>query len=91
MPPRYTIEVQQTAEKVLRRLPRDLKERITAAIFGLETNPRPPGALPHKGQYSTWRIRVGDWRVIYTIEDERLIVLVVKIGPRGDVYRNLGG
>ena len=91
MPPRYTIEVQQTAEKVLRRLPRDLKERITAAIFGLEANPRPPGALPLKGQYSTWRIRVGDWRVIYTIEDERLIVLVVKIGPRADFHRNLGG
>ena len=89
MSPRYRIEVQQSAEKVLRRLPRDLKERVTGAIFSLETNPRPPGAIPLKGQYNTWRIRVGDWRIIYTIEDERLVVLVVKIGPRGDVYRNL--
>jgi len=89
MPPRYRIEMQQSAEKVLRRLPRDLKERITTAIFNLETNPRPSGAIPLKGQYNTWRIRVGDWCAIYTIEDDQLIVLVVKIGPRGDVYRDL--
>ena len=88
MPPWYSIEVQQSAEKVLRRLPRDLKEHITAVIFALETNPRPPGAIALKGQYNTWRIRVGDWRVIYTIEDDQLIILVVKIGPR-DVYRGL--
>ena len=85
---RYTIEVQQSAEKVLRRLPRDLKERIIAAIFNLETNPRPYGAISLKGHYNAWRIRVGDWRVIYTIEDEQLIVLVIKIGQRGDVYRD---
>ena len=89
MHPRYTIEVQQTAEKVLRRLPRDLKERITSAIFELETDPRPPAATPLKGHYDTWRLRVGDWRIIYTIEDDRLFVTVIKIGPRGDVYRNL--
>lgn len=82
MPPHYRIEVQQSAEKVLRRLPRDLKECITIAIFNLETNPRPAGAIPLKGQSNTWRIRVGDWRILYTIEDEQLIVLVVKIGPR---------
>lgn len=81
--------MQQKAEKVLRRLPRDLKERITVAIFALETNPRPPGAISLKGQFDTWRIRVGDWRVIYSVEDEQLTVLVIKIGSRGDVYRNL--
>ena len=89
MPPYYRIELHQSAEKVLRRLPRDLKERITIAIFALETNPKPPGAIPLKGHSDTWRIRVGEWRIIYAIEDDRMIVSIIKIGPRGDVYRNL--
>jgi mRNA interferase RelE/StbE len=59
------------------------------AIRSLADDPRPPGCKRLSGHDALYRIRVGDWRIIYAIEDDKLIVLIVEIGPRGRVYRGL--
>ncbi|MDJ0899633.1 MAG: type II toxin-antitoxin system RelE/ParE family toxin [Xenococcus sp. MO_188.B8] len=56
-------------------------------IDALATEPRPEGVVKLKGEENLYRIRVGDYRVIYNVQDDRLLVLVVKVGHRGDVYR----
>ena len=67
----------------------DVRRRIRAAIDRLEVDPRPPGITRLAGESPVprWRIRVGDYRVIYEIHDDRLLVLVIRIGHRGRVYR----
>jgi len=61
--------------------------RLAHRIEALGTAARPPGAEMLKGGESELRIRVGDWRVIYSVQDDELLVLVIKIGHRSDVYR----
>jgi mRNA interferase RelE/StbE len=69
----------------LRKLDRGIARRIGEAITDLGNNPRPPGSKKLVG-VDAWRIRIGDWRVIYQIHDDRLIVLVVRVGHRRDIY-----
>lgn len=73
----------------MRRLPRDLQERLGRAILVLETNPRPNNSRQLEGFRNTYRLRVGDWRIIYTVEDDRLVITVIRVGSRGDIYRGL--
>ena len=61
---------------------------LKPAIFALGHNPRPLGCKKLTGPGDLYRIRVGEWRVVYTVEDSRLVVLVVRVGHRGDVYRD---
>ena len=84
---RYRVLFKPSADKALRKLPVSVQKRIVAAVDGLEDNPRPPDAVKLTGERDLWRIRVGDYRVIYSIDDKRLIVLVVRIAHRKDVYR----
>ena len=86
---RYHIIIDQAAQKTLRRLPRDLQQRLGKALLVLETDPRPQNSRQLAGYQDTYRLRVGDWRIIYTIQDEKLVITVIRIGSRGDVYRNL--
>jgi mRNA interferase RelE/StbE len=86
--PQWKVIVSRKAERSLRRLPKDLLQRLRQAIDGLATNPRPTGYKKLAGS-DFYRIRVGDWRIIYTIEDDQLIVLIVTISPRGSAYRDL--
>ena len=86
---RYRVEVEKSAQKVLRRLPRDLLNRLASEIEGLAFDPRPPGCKKLVGFHDHYRVRVGDWRIIYTIQDDVLVVLVVEIAPRGGAYKNL--
>lgn len=79
--------VKPSAEKQFAKLPAQLRRRITDAFDGLRENPRPPGCLKLKGEDDLWRIRVGDYRIVYTIEDAELIVLVVRVAHRKDVYQ----
>lgn len=87
--PRYTLIIDQAAQKTLRRLPRDLQERLGRAILVLETNPKPNNSRQLEGFQNVYRLRVGDWRIVYTIEDERLVITVIRVGSRGNVYRRL--
>jgi mRNA interferase RelE/StbE len=84
----WSVEFSQDARKFLHKL-RDerLKERIGLAVDGLAGNPRPPTCKALAGMENTYRIRVSDHRVIYKIQDQRLLVLVIQIGHRREVYR----
>ena len=81
----YRIVMDPPALKALKRLDPPARRRIEAAINGLADNPRPRGCKKLTG-IEAWRIRVGDWRIVYSIADDVLIVLVVRIGHRRDVY-----
>lgn len=83
-PPRYTVLLERQPEKILRRLPRDLLKRIDQVLGVLAFDPRPPGSVKLAGYETLYRLRVGDWRIVYAIEDDALIVLVIEIAPRGD-------
>jgi mRNA interferase RelE/StbE len=86
----YTVLIMPAARKALADLPKHDQIRVDQRIRSLADNPRPPGAIPFKGaNRSLWRLRVGDYRVLYRIEDDRLVVIVIDIGNRRDVYRGL--
>jgi mRNA interferase RelE/StbE len=82
----YTVVVLRSAQKELARLPAANYQRVLAAIETLATTPRPAGCVKLTGS-EFWRIRVGQYRVVYAIKDAELIVTVVKVGNRRDVYR----
>lgn len=85
----YRIEVKPSAADALARIPQPHRGRIARKVDRLATNPRPRGATLLEGVSSLYRIRVGDYRIIYQIQDAALVVLIVRIGQRGDVYRHL--
>jgi len=88
-PRRWKVQVRHEAEKVLRRLPRDLADRIVWAMLGLETNPHPPGCKRLKSHDELYRLRVGTWRITYAVQDDKLIVVVTETAPWSGAYRNL--
>lgn len=83
---RFSIEVAPAAVRQIKKLDRAVQQRIVASIEKLSENPRPPGCLKLSGRGDIYRIRVADFRILYTVADERLIVLVLKVGHRRDVY-----
>ena len=83
----YRLEITASAEKALTRLPKADRVRVARAIGELAAVPRPDGCRKMKGQEDVYRIRVGVYRVIYSIEDRRIVVVVLKIGHRKQVYR----
>ena len=86
---RYRIDFAPAARRQLAKLAPDVQRRVGLAVDRLEVDPRPAGVtrLNDPSRVPTWRIRVGDHRVIYEIHDDRLLVLVIRIGHRGQVYR----
>ena len=84
--PTYTTKLSRKAQKEFDRLDRPLQIRIIQKLKILEKNPRGADAIKMSGAES-WRVRVGDYRVIYDIQDGVLVVLVLKIGHRRDIYR----
>jgi mRNA interferase RelE/StbE len=87
--PTWQVIIDRDAQRQLRRLPKNLAARIRTAIRNLASNPRPRGCIKLTGFDNLWRIKVGDWRIIYAIHDDQLLVVVVKVEPRGSAYRNL--
>ena len=83
----YSLDFRPSALKSLERIARPDQVRLAKAIEGLRTNPHPPAAKKLSGEHEWWRLRVGDYRVIYAIEKQRLVILVLKIGHRREVYR----
>ncbi len=81
----YRIELRPAAVRSLRKLDPQVRRRVQGAIALLAQNPRPPGARALQGRPGI-RVRVGDYRIIYTIEDDVLVVVVVRLGHRRDVY-----
>ncbi|HKI69221.1 MAG TPA: type II toxin-antitoxin system RelE/ParE family toxin [Verrucomicrobiae bacterium] len=83
---RYRVILTKSVQKELDRLPNDVARRILTRLAGLETNPRPADVKKLKGR-EAWRIRVGDYRVIYEIHDRMLQIVVITVGHRREVYR----
>jgi mRNA interferase RelE/StbE len=82
----YELRATGRALRELRKLPPSIEERIREAIDGLADDPRPPGCTKLRGS-AGWRVRVGDYRVIYQVDDEARTVTVLRAGHRRDVYR----
>ncbi len=82
----FAVEFTAAAARQVRKLDRPVRFRVLTAIEGLAEEPRPAGAMKLVGEQTAWRIRVGDYRVIYDIYDEALVVTVVRAGHRREVY-----
>ena len=83
----YTIEISTSAAKALDKLAKANRLRIVGAIELLSVDPRPPGAkMLRGGEQGRWRVRVGDYRIVYTIEHDRLLILVLRMAHRREVY-----
>ncbi len=82
----YSVAIKKAAERELRALPKEDLRRVVDRIRGLAENPRPPGSEKLSGE-ERYRIRQGDYRIVYAIDDEARIVEIVKIGHRREVYR----
>jgi mRNA interferase RelE/StbE len=83
----YKIVLTSVASRNLKALPRSVTRRVDAKLLGLSQNPRPQDSKKLRDRDGLLRVRVGDYRILYRVEDDRLIVLVVRIGHRRDVYR----
>lgn len=84
----YQIELRRKAQKVLDKLPKADFEAIIEDIKSLEDNPRPKGIEKIKSA-GLWRIRQGDYRIVYSIDDSQKMVIVLRIGHRRDIYKSL--
>jgi len=82
---RYRVEVRPAALRALRNLDASVRPRIEGAIALLAEDPRPPASRPLRGRPG-YRVRVGDYRIIYTVQDDVLLIVVVTLGHRRDVY-----
>jgi mRNA interferase RelE/StbE len=82
----YAVEIKPSARKELEALPNHLLSRVVRKIQSLSDNPRPAGCKKLKGYKDLWRIRVGDWRVVYIIDDAVRVVSVTRIAHRREVY-----
>jgi mRNA interferase RelE/StbE len=85
---RYSLEWRPSARKELKRLDKSVAARIVRKVNELADDPRPAGVIRLTGA-DLWRVRVGDYRVVYAIEDDQLVVLIVRVGGRGAVYRDI--
>ena len=84
----YLVRLESAAEHDLRRISRDAMRRIDSKLTGLARNPRPRGVVKLQGREGAgWRLRVGEYRILYTIDDDARLVTVYRIRPRGSAYR----
>ncbi|HWZ56362.1 MAG TPA: type II toxin-antitoxin system RelE/ParE family toxin [Verrucomicrobiae bacterium] len=82
----YAIDIKPSARRELEKLSDTLIARLLRKIEGLAINPRPPGCRKLRGYKDLWRVRVGEYRTIYIIEDDRKIVSITRIAHRREVY-----
>jgi mRNA interferase RelE/StbE len=86
----YQVEFLPSARRDFKRLPKPAQIRLANELRALVDDPRAAGVVKLPGDENAWRIRVGDYRVLYEIHDQRLLVLVIRVGHRKDVYRKGG-
>ena len=82
----YKIYIERSAQKALSKMPKKNQNRIIEFIQNLSNNPRPSNSKKLTGR-PAWRIRIGNYRIIYEIEDDKLIIIVINIGHRKDIYK----
>ena len=83
----YSVRLEPSAVRDLKALSRDVQRRIAEALDGLAVDPRPPASKPLKGAPARWRLRVGEYRIVYRILDDAVLVLVIQIAHRSSVYK----
>jgi len=86
---RYRIELKRSAAKALKKIPKANRKRIVEKIDSLAESPANPDTTKMKGNNPFHKVRVGDYRIVYEIQEDVLVILVIKIGLRKDIYRNL--
>ncbi|MBO9626425.1 MAG: type II toxin-antitoxin system RelE/ParE family toxin [Microbacterium sp.] len=86
---RYEVEFTTAAAREIRKLDTQIRRRVLLGIAELENSPRPHGVRKIVGYKDAWRLRIGDYRVLYEVSDERIVVTVVRVGHRRDVYGDL--
>ena len=84
---RYTVEIARRAVKAIAQLQRADQQQVRAAIDLLADEPRPPGCVALVGEESVYRVRVGDYRIVYEVLDDRLVIHVVRVAHRREAYR----
>ncbi|MGB0564429.1 MAG: type II toxin-antitoxin system RelE family toxin [Spirulinaceae cyanobacterium] len=82
----YQIVIKSAAQRQLKKLTPQVQQALIAVIEGLAQDPRPPGCKKLKGRQAEYRVRWGDYRIIYSVADAALIIRVIKVGHRRDVY-----
>lgn len=85
----YEVRLKPSAQRALSKLPRDIQRRVAARIDALTKEPRPSGCEKLTGEESLYRVRVGEYRIVYQVTDRVLTVMIVAIGHRSDIYRRL--
>ena len=83
----HKITFSKDADKTLRRMPRNLSLKIAQKIKQLADNPKPMRNVKKLTDHPGYRLRIGDWRIVYTLNDKELLIHVVKIKSRGEVYK----
>ncbi len=83
----YRLEVKRSAVKSLRRVPKDVQKRSIDAIDGLADDPYPAGSVKMVGYETLYRIRIGDWRIVYEVNEEQGLVTILAVAHRRDVYK----
>jgi mRNA interferase RelE/StbE len=88
-PPRqtYRVSIPRRISKRIERFAPGEFERVTGTILALGTDPKPPGRKKMQGRHNEWRVRVGDYRVVYEVDDDARTVTITAVGHRRDVYR----
>jgi mRNA interferase RelE/StbE len=86
----YAVEARPRVRKALRQLDETARKEVLSVMRALASDPRPPGAKMLRGHRPYLRVRSGDYRVIYAVDDAARLVTVAVVGHRRDVYRNLG-
>lgn len=84
---RYSLEISRTAERQLRKLPAEDRRRVARAMLALGEEPHPSGSRKLTGYDDVFRIRAGVYRIIYSVTGRRLVIIILKIGHRKDIYR----
>jgi mRNA interferase RelE/StbE len=85
----HRVEFKPSAAESFRSLDRSIQRRFSAKLESLKQNPRPPNARKLQGENDLYRIRTGDYRLIYQVQDQILLILVLAVGNRKDIYRML--
>jgi mRNA interferase RelE/StbE len=84
---RYRLLFKPSAERAFLALPKDVQRRLDARLLALQDTPRPPEIRALTGASGVYRLRVGDYRILYEVHDEHVLVLVLAMGHRREVYR----
>jgi len=84
----YNVLISHSARKVIKRLDKPTRDRIIKRIKEIQVSPWNGDIKPIKGCTGEWRTRVGDWRIIFAVDRDQLVIMILKVSPRGDAYKN---